>query len=48
MADRNTLANSDVAAARSTGSYRACIRPASMREKSSNVLTSLPSRNPLR
>ncbi len=33
---------------KSAGSKRACMRPAWMREKSSKVLTSLASRNPLR
>ncbi len=47
-AERKTLASSAVTAARSTGSKRARIRPASMREKSSRVLTSLPMRSALR
>jgi hypothetical protein len=47
-ADRKTLASSAVVAARSTGSKRASMRPAWMREKSSRVLTSRPSRCALR
>ena len=37
-----------VKAPRSSGSKLACIRPASILEKSSRVFTSLPSRRPLR
>ena len=48
MADWKTLASSVVKAPRSSGSKLACIRPASILEKSSRVLTSLPSRRPLR
>ncbi len=47
-AARKTLASSAVKAARSVGWYRARTRPASMREKSSRVLTSLRRRRPLR
>ena len=43
-AERNTLESSAVKAERSTGLYAARTRPASMREKSSSVLTSLSSR----
>ena len=48
IAERNTLASSAVKDASSTGSNWARIRPASMREKSSSVLTSLASLKPLR
>ena len=48
MAERKTLASSAVSAARSVGSKRPATRPASMREKSSSVLTSLSSRSALR
>lgn len=47
-AERNRLARSRVYAPRSTGSYVACTRPASMRENSSRLLTSRCSRSPLR
>ena len=47
-AERKTLASSAVKAARSVGSYDASMRPASMREKSSSVLTSLSRRSALR
>ena len=48
IAERNTLASSAVSWARSVGSYEAWMRPASMREKSSSVLTSLSRRKELR
>ena len=48
QADRKLLASSAVSAARSVGSYDARTRPASIREKSSSVLTSFSSRRPLR
>ena len=48
MAERKVLARSAVSAARSVGSNEAWRRPASAREKSSRVLTSLRSRIPLR
>jgi hypothetical protein len=48
IAARKTLASSAVNVPRSTGSKRACIRPASMREKSSRLFTSRPSRSALR
>ena len=48
IADRNALARSAVSAARSVGSKRRATRPASMREKSSSVFTSLSSRSSLR
>ena len=48
MADWKTLASSVVKAPRSSGSKLAWIRPALILEKSRRVLTSLPSRRPLR
>ena len=48
QADRKLLASSAVSTARSVGSYDARARPASIREKSSRVLTSFSSRSPLR
>ena len=47
-AERKLLARSAVNVARSVGSKTARTRPASMREKSSSVFTSLRSRSPLR
>jgi len=47
-AERKLLVSSAVKAARSVGSYDACVRPASMRAKSSSVLTSLSRRCPFR
>ena len=44
IVDRKTLAMSAVSVPRSTGSWCACRRPASMREKSSRVLTSFSRR----
>ena len=44
IVDRKTLATSAVSVPRSTGSWWACRRPASMREKSSRVLTSFSRR----
>ena len=48
MAERKTLARSQVSAARSVGWKFGCTRAASIREKSSNVLTSLSKRRLLR
>ena len=48
IAERKTLASSAVSRARSVGSYEAWIRPASIREKSSSVFTSLSRRTELR
>ena len=47
-AERKTLASSAVRVERSVGSNEAWMRPASIREKSSSVLTSLSSRSALR
>ena len=48
IVDSKVLHRSRVSAARSTGSYAACTRPASMRAKSSSEFTSLSSRPALR
>ena len=48
IVERKTLASSAVSVAKSVSSYVAWIRPASMREKSSNVLTNFSKRSPLR